>query len=110
MDERVAKSLTRFKVMAFVVGSALMVLIAVMVLKYGFEQPEWSERWSPIHGVLYMVYLVTVADLGQRLRWPVPRMIGVALAGAVPFLSFVVERRVEQGVRERHGAADTLAG
>lgn len=110
MDERVARSLTRFKVMAFVVGLALMVLIVVMVLKYGFDQEQYSQAWSPIHGVLYMLYLVTVADLGQRLRWPVLRMVGVALAGAVPFLSFVVERRVEQGVRAQYGTADTLAG
>lgn len=104
MDARTAKALTRFKVMAVVVGVGLLLLCVGIVLRYGFGHPTLSKTWSPIHGFLYILYLVTVADLGTRLRWSVGRMIGVALAGVVPFLSFVAERRVERQVR-----ADTLS-
>jgi len=37
---------------------------------------------------------VTTADLGMRVRWSLARMVGVMLAGVVPFFSFVMERKV----------------
>jgi len=89
--------LTFFKVMAFIVGVGLIVLLVEMVLSYGFglkgdENPlHW---WPQPHGFIYMVYLVATALLGFKVGWSLPRMVLVMLAGCVPFLSFWVERRV----------------
>lgn len=85
--------LTFFRVMAFIVGVALLVLVLHMVLTYGFDNHalDW---WAMPHGFLYMVYLVAVFLLGAALRWSLGRMIGVMLAGCVPFLSFWVEAKV----------------
>ena len=64
--------LTFFKVMAFVVGVGLLVLVAEMVLSYGFgmkgdENPlHW---WPQPHGFIYMLYLVATALLGFRVGW-----------------------------------------
>jgi integral membrane protein len=55
-----------------------------------------------------MLYLITTADLGMKDRWPLRRMIGVMLAGVVPFFSFFMERRVARQVTA--GTADTLGG
>jgi integral membrane protein len=90
----VSDALQRFRVMAVVVGVGLLVLCAGIVVRYGFGHPGFSQAYSPVHGLLYLLYLVTVADLGRRARWPLGRTVGVALAGVVPLLSFVVERRV----------------
>ena len=89
--------LTFFKVMAFVVGVGLIVLLVEMVLSYGFglkgeENPlHW---WPQPHGFIYMVYLVATALLGFKVGWTLTKMVLVMLAGCVPFLSFWVERRV----------------
>jgi integral membrane protein len=85
--------LTFFRVMAFIVGVALLVLTLHMVLRYGFDNHvlDW---WAMPHGFLYMVYLVAVMMLGLELRWGMGRTVGVMLAGVVPFLSFWVEHRV----------------
>lgn len=85
--------LTFFRVMAFIVGVALLVLVTHMVLHYGFDNHalDW---WAMPHGFLYMVYLVAVFMLGMPLRWSLPYMVGVMLAGCVPFLSFWVEQKV----------------
>ena len=89
--------LTFFKVMAFVVGVGLIVLLVEMVLSYGFglkgdENPlHW---WPQPHGFIYMVYLVATALLGFKVGWSLTKMVLVMLAGCVPFLSFWVERRV----------------
>lgn len=92
-------AVTRFRAMAVVVGIALFVLLTAMFVRYVLGHPEFSESYSPIHGALYIGYLVTVADLGRRARWSLARMVGVALAGTVPVLSFVVERRVVRDLR-----------
>src|SRR6187402_190276 len=89
--------LTFFKVMAFTVGVGLLVLVTEMVLSYGFgmkgdDNPlSW---WPQPHGFIYMVYLVATAMLGFKVGWSLPKMVGVMLAGCVPFLSFWVEHRV----------------
>ena len=106
MTPRVKSALTRFKIMAFVVGVGLLILCLEMVLHYGFDNDALT-WWSPIHGVLYMLYLVATADLGLKVKWPLGKMLGVALAGVVPFFSFVMERKVAREVEGRD--ADTLA-
>ncbi len=94
-------ALTRFRVMATVVGIGLLILVFVaMPLRYLGDYPTFSEHFSPVHGALYMVYLVTVVDLGRRVDWSLARTVGVMVAGAVPFLSFVVERRRVREIRE----------
>lgn len=102
----VRSSLQRFKVMAFVVGFGLLVLCLEIVLRYGFGNDVLA-WWSPVHGVLYMIYLVTTADLAFKVQWSLPKMLGVMLAGVVPFFSFFMERKVAREVAG-HGA-DTLA-
>ena len=92
-------ALYRFRVMSVVVGVALFVLIVTLVAKYGYERERFAEVYSPIHGYLYIGYLLTVVDLGRRAGWSVLRMVGVMLAGTVPLLSFVVERRTTHDLR-----------
>lgn len=93
-------ALTRFRIIAYVVGVMLLLLTVGMVLRYGFGMPRMSQTVSPIHGFLYMVYLVAVFDLGRRVGWSVKRLVLVMLAGTVPLLSFYAERRVTTGLRE----------
>ncbi|WP_019807569.1 DUF3817 domain-containing protein [Saccharomonospora halophila] len=91
--------LQRFRVAAFVTGVGLLGLVVVMVLRYGFGMEEPSAVYSPIHGVIYMVYLVVAVDLALKARWTVRGTLGVLLAGCVPLLSFVAERAVTRRVR-----------
>ena len=96
----VPAALRRFSVLAFLVGVGLLVLVLVaMPLRYLGDRPEFSKTFSPIHGFVFMAYLVTVADLARRVGWTAGRTVLVMLAGTVPFLSFVVERRVSADVR-----------
>jgi integral membrane protein len=88
-------ALTRYRVIAYVVGVILVVLVLLGVpLKYLADQPTVVSIVGPLHGFLYLVYLVAVFDLGRRARWPIGRMLLVMLAGTIPFLTFWVERRV----------------
>ncbi len=95
------RALLRYRVLAYVVGTALLVLVLIGVpLQFAAGHPGVVGVVGPVHGFLYIVYLAVGYDLGRRDRWPLARLLVVALAGFVPFLTFVVERRVTRRVRE----------
>jgi integral membrane protein len=74
-------------------------LCVAVPLRYLGDEPRLSEVISPIHGILlYPLYLVVTVNLAVRRHWSLLRTVGVMLAGTVPFLSFVVERRVTREV------------
>lgn len=95
-------ALIRYRVMAYVVGVLLVVLVCVgMPMKY-----IWNDNtvvtWTGVpHGWLYMILIITAVDLGRRVRWSWGRLALIALAGTVPFLSFVAEHFATKNVRER---------
>lgn len=106
--DAVRPRLTFFKVMAFIVGIGLLVLVVEMVLSYGFGMKGQDNPlywWPQPHGFIYMVYLVATALLGFKVGWPLGKMVLVMLAGCVPFLSFWVERRVAGEVEASLAAA-----
>lgn len=94
-------ALLRYRVLAWVVGTLLLLLTLGVVLRYGFDRPTLSRTVSPVHGFLFIVYLVAMVDLGRRVGWTVRRMLVLALAGVVPLLSFVAERGVTRELRAR---------
>lgn len=96
----VGPALTRYRVMAYVVGVWLLVLVGVaMPLKYLAGVPQVVAVVGPIHGFLYVVYLLLSFELALRCRWSLPRTLVLVLAGVVPLLSFVVERDTTRRVR-----------
>lgn len=88
-------SLGRYRVMAWVTGVVLLVLVLVGVpLNHLAHSPGVVAVVGPLHGFLYIVYLIAALQLALQRRWPLVRTVLVLLAGTVPFLSFVMERRV----------------
>lgn len=85
---------------------ALLVFCGFMVAKYGFDTAKDVTMYvAMLHGYLYIGYFVVTFLLGQKLKWPLGRMILTLAAGCIPFASFVFERKV---VRE--AAEQLLAG
>ena len=98
-DEAAArKALQFFKIMAITAGCALFVLVVILVVNGGFGKGGASTVWSPIHGVIYFVFVLSVANLGFKVGWSLPRMVLTMLAGFVPVLPFVIERKVARQV------------
>jgi hypothetical protein len=48
-----------------------------------------------------MVLIITAVDLGRRVRWPWWRIIVIALAGTVPFVTFLAEHFATKDARIR---------
>ncbi len=103
-------SLTRYRVMALVTGWMLLVLTVEVLVNYVITPTGAVGRVvATAHGWIYFVYLITVADLWSKLRWPFGRLVVLLLCGVVPFLSFWAERRVVAEVREGRAGPDVAA-
>jgi integral membrane protein len=90
-------ALTRYRIIAWIVGVGLLALVVVgMPLKYIWHIDTVVAVVGPIHGFLFMVYLVLTFDLARRAHWALPRMLLVMAAGTIPFLSFWAERKVSR--------------
>jgi integral membrane protein len=91
----VVGALIRYRVMAFIVGTGLLILVFVAVpLQYAANIKLVAEIVGTMHGYLYIVYLIAAADLARRAHWRLLRIVTVVAAGFLPFLAFIVEHRV----------------
>lgn len=113
--DKVRAALQRYRVMAWITGVMLLILTAEMVLKYLFQANGVDDAGDPrpvigtwvafAHGWIYVVYLATVIDLWSKLRWRWGRLVTMVLAGVVPVMSFVMERRVHADALAAAGRA-----
>lgn len=108
-------ALLRYRVMAYVVGVLLIVLVCIGVpLKYltadgsGLQHTgEWiTANLGVLHGFLYMIFLVAAADLARRARFPLLFAAMILLMGTVPFVSFWAERLATGRVRRTTEGSD----
>lgn len=85
----------RYRVMAYVVGTMLLLLCVVALpLQYVWNHPAFAQYGFTIHGLVYIVYLLTVADLARKRHLTAGRIGALVSAGFVPGLAFVQERRL----------------
>lgn len=122
------RSATRFYVVcSWITGVMLLLLVAEMLFKYvGHVElylggttvdgesnllglhPEDSVTGGVnlslailiAHGWMYVVYLLASFRLWSLMRWEPLRLLAMAGGGVVPFLSFIVEKRMTRVVRQ----------
>jgi integral membrane protein len=103
-------ALLRYRVMAYLVGTGLIILVFVGIpLQYGASKPGVVMVVGPIHGALYIVYLLAAIDLARRGRFTLLQMAAMIGAGFLPFLAFFIERRVTRRVEQEFPAPATPA-
>jgi integral membrane protein len=89
----VPTALTRYRVMAWIVGVLLVALVLVAVpVKYAAGIDEPVTVLGTLHGWLYFIFFLTALDLAVRARWTLKGTVLTVLAGTVPLLSFYAER------------------
>ena len=88
-------ALRRYQILAYLVGVMLLILVFVAVpLHYLADSPKLSEIVSPIHGFLFFIYVLLTFDLSRRAKWSLPKTLLIMVSGTIPFMSFVMERKV----------------
>ncbi|HWJ86414.1 MAG TPA: DUF3817 domain-containing protein [Cellulomonas sp.] len=109
-------ALLRYRVMAWITGTMLLLLCLELVLKYVFHANGYDAagaakpvigNWVAFaHGWIYVVYLVTVVNLWATMRWRLGRLVTLAAAGVVPVMSFILERKAHAQALARIEAAE----
>lgn len=102
-------ALLRYRVMAWIVGVLLIVLVFVAIPLQLAGHPKAVEIVGQVHGFMYIVYVIVAFLLAIRERWPLLRTVLVLLAGTIPIMSFVAERKVTGWVKARHAQATVPA-
>lgn len=124
--DQISGSLTFYKIFAFVTGIMLLILVAKMIMDYGFGYELYAggtaadgaanslgfhpkdsvvdgtgiSYWvAVVHGWIYVVYVIAGFRLWYLMSWKIGRLIVIVLGGVVPFLSFIVERKIAGEVR-----------
>lgn len=124
---RIRTALKYYKIASVITGTMLLLLCAVMVMKYVFNvqlflfSPNGFAVFEPIapegveadfepagfnlfrailiaHGWFYVVYLFSNFMVWSPMRWPFPRYLLLALGGVIPFMSFFLEVRTAREV------------
>lgn len=119
---RIRLVLKLFRVSAILTGVFLLMLVVMMVARYGFlVDIEYSDAYGfgltprdlieergslnvsliilTTHGWLYVFYLALDFLLWRFTRWSFRRFVFIALGGIIPLLSFFFEFAVPRWVR-----------
>ncbi|MGA1310661.1 MAG: DUF3817 domain-containing protein [Candidatus Nanopelagicales bacterium] len=90
------KALKRYSFVAYLAGVILILFTVEIIVKYtlGPEIPWFAQ----LHGIVYMVYLVVGFDISRKANLTWGQTLLVLLAGTVPIMSFVSEKRIRRRV------------
>ena len=103
-EAKLSRALLWFRIMAFVTGFVLLAGTIALILKdavgVAHMEPGTGILWV-FHGYLFLVYVVTVLNLGLKRRWPLWRIALIMVCGTIPTMSFVAEHVVTKKVREQ---------
>ncbi len=89
----------RLRAIALVEGVSYLLLLGIaMPLKYfaGFPEAVKVVGWA--HGLLFVLYLMAVAEVTVARRWRFVRILGAFVAALVPFGTFVLDARLRRKV------------
>lgn len=102
-QKRVDTALKIFSVTAWITGAFLVFLVVRMIMEYilKVDIPDWATIVAIAHGWAYMGYVLAVLNLGLKARWKPVMWFTTALAGVVPFLSFIVEANRRREVKQK---------
>jgi integral membrane protein len=93
----VNQTVSRFATVAFWEGVSYILLLGIaMPLKYYFEFPMAVKVVGWAHGVLFMAYGIMLVLCWIKCKWNFLRVVLYFFASLLPFLPFIVERKLKQ--------------
>lgn len=83
---------------SFLEGISLLLLIGIAVpMKYFGDDPRLVQSLGPIHGFLFLLFVVLIAYVSIEDKWAVKdTILLVLIASFIPFGTFYVDRKIVQ--------------
>jgi integral membrane protein len=85
---------SKFRLVAMIEAVTYLVLLALVVVKRGFDGPDLVQVMGPIHGIAFIAYFFLTLAVREEQRWTGGQTILVLVASALPFGAFVVNSRM----------------
>jgi integral membrane protein len=85
---------SKFRLVAMIEAVTYLILLALVVVKRGFDGPDLVRVMGPIHGIAFLVYFFLTLAVREEQRWSVGQTILVLVASALPFGALVVNSRM----------------
>jgi integral membrane protein len=86
----------RLRIIGFLEGFSLLVLIFIAVpLKYYFDDPGLSKTLGPIHGALFLLFLLNAMSVGIEQNWKFKTTTWKVIAASfIPFGTFYIDSKI----------------
>jgi integral membrane protein len=101
VENKMYPVLDRFRIVALLEGISLILLVGIaMPLKYyaGFPMAVKVAGW--IHGLLFILYLLTMVHAAFVWRWGLWKMALAIIASLLPFGTFFLDYQLKKDLRE----------
>jgi integral membrane protein len=83
-----------FAWLAIAEAGSFVLLLVGMLFKYGFDNEAGVSVMGPIHGVLFIAYMLGALIVRGRAGWSWGQTAKILLAGIVPIAGFFVGERL----------------
>ena len=97
-------NLRNFKYVALTEATTFLLLLVAAVVKRTADEPIGVEILGPIHGVLFIAYVVMALGLRESVGWTGKQTLLILLGAVLPFGGYVVD-----GWINRNNAAELEA-
>lgn len=86
----------RLRLIGLLEGISLLVLLGIAVpLKYAYSDPSWVKAIGPLHGLLFLLFVINTLQMGVEQRWKFAHTTWkVLLACIIPFGTFYIDRKI----------------
>lgn len=84
-----------FRIVAIVEALSWLALIVATVIKYAADQPGGVKVLGPIHGVLFIGYVLLALGVRGQLGWNARTMFIVLVDSVLPGGGLIVARRAD---------------
>jgi integral membrane protein len=85
---------SRFRTVALLEAVSYLALLVATFVKRVIEGPDFVPVLGPIHGILFLAYLLLTLLVREEQGWTVGQTLIVLIASAIPFGAFVVNARM----------------
>ncbi|WP_286734068.1 MULTISPECIES: DUF3817 domain-containing protein [Sphingobacterium] len=94
--------LGRLRLLSYLEGISLLILVFIAVpLKYWGQQPMLVKALGPIHGMLFLWFIISTLSVGIERHWRFRQTTWkVLLACLIPFGTFYIDRRILKPIME----------
>ena len=103
MKQYFITSVGRLRLLAFLEGVSLLVLVFVAVpMKHFFDNPAAVKAIGPVHGALFLLFIFNALRVGVEERWKFRETTWkVLLACFVPFGTFYIDYSILRNLDSR---------